>query len=239
MKLYLDFDGVIIDSAFEAFRVMMSAKNEIEHIFSDQKDFLYEKFRSIRPLVGPAWNYNYIYKILIDEEIIIIPQYPDKDDIEFENNFFQRRIESRQENIFNWINLHNKYNFTRFLVNIIETKRLETSSIKIITNKDAESVYHILRQTIPSMSRVKIISMTDFDYGYKKSYYFRDHLKENEKTLFIDDSENICNEVESLNISFLKTYNARWGYVENNRINTRVIEEDSFERILLNEMNSE
>ena len=239
MKLYLDFDGVLIDSSFEAFRVMMSAKNEIDHILSHQKDFLYERFRGIRPLVGPAWNYNYIYKMLNDDEKIIIPQYPDEKDIEFEKKFFQKRLEFRAENIFNWISLHQKYNFTKFLVTIIELKKIQTRNITILTNKDAGAVYHILRQMIPSMSRVKIISMTDFDYGYKKSDYFRDHLKENEKTLFIDDSENICHAVDNLKIYFLKTYNARWGYIENNLACKRVLENENFESILINEMNTE
>jgi hypothetical protein len=211
--LFLDFDGVLIDSAFEAFRVMLATKNMIESPLDSSLDDLYDSFKLLRPHVGPAWNYSYVFKSLKQNIPLQIPINPTAEDIKFEENFFNTRGSFKFSAPLDWIKLHRSYQFSNELSFLLERGSIKLNQIIILTHKDVGSVKALTRHYIPSLSNVVIISMTDFDYSLTKKDIIYTHLDDNLMNFFIDDNIDICSDTIRNNKSnMLKVFLADWGY---------------------------
>lgn len=89
LKLILDFDGVLFNSAFEAYSVCSRA---IAHVAGYRQDVDFEEFLTFRGVVTDAWQYNRLY----DERRLIqtadLPNVaPDDEDWNFAKRFFSAR----------------------------------------------------------------------------------------------------------------------------------------------------
>ena len=89
----LDFDGVLFDSAKEAFVIGCETFFGVDSNY-DNSRVNYKRFLLLRPLVDSAWQYRTVFNILTDDlndELMLIKgkqklkSYPQKKDREFEN----------------------------------------------------------------------------------------------------------------------------------------------------------
>ena len=69
-RLILDFDGVVCDSAFEAFRIMLVAAGNTDSPLDPTFDDIYKDFARLRPRVSPAWNYYYVAEEILRDNVI-------------------------------------------------------------------------------------------------------------------------------------------------------------------------
>lgn len=91
LKLVLDFDGVLFNSAFEAYSVCNRASAEARDY---RQDVGFEEFMAFRAVVTDAWQYNRLY----DERRLVEPAdlpgvVPDEADWAFAARFFAARAE--------------------------------------------------------------------------------------------------------------------------------------------------
>lgn len=209
MKVYLDFDGVFVDSAFEAFRIMLASAGEIDSPADNDKDFLYKKFYNYRPYVGPAWNYKCVLKTILNNTDFVIPNQLTNEIKQFEINFFETRKKFKETNYNKWILLHKCYPFAEIFRN-----KLSTSKYKFIflTNKNSDAVRDILRSMLPPLHNLDIISTTRYDSNMSKG----DILSSlgTEEFIFIDDIIRICEDVQTKHPNSM-VINANWGYSTN------------------------
>lgn len=89
LKLVLDFDGVLFNSAFEAYSVCNRA---VTGAANYRQEVSFEEFLTFRAVVTDAWQYNRLY----DERRLIEPidlhdVAPDEEDWSFSTRFFAAR----------------------------------------------------------------------------------------------------------------------------------------------------
>ena len=213
--VFLDFDGVIIDSIKECFLL----SKDIYYGFSDFKydNKEYKKiFCAFRGLVNPPFEYMVLHKTIecylknniLDFKLKFaeLKKGVNLDQkSKFEYLFFQLR-KYYQKNINNWLLLHQITNFGKTLQN----KNLE--NYFIVTTKNKESVRLLLNFFI-----IKIENIFDIkNYRLQGSKgkvisSFLDNSKYNQ-AIFIDDAVENLN---SVNDKRIKCYFADWGYGDN------------------------
>lgn len=89
VKFVLDFDGVLFNSAFEAYTV---ANHATEGQPECRQDITYEEFLSYRSVVTDAWQYNRLYSRDHALPASVIHEFkPDNSDWQFASAFFDAR----------------------------------------------------------------------------------------------------------------------------------------------------
>jgi hypothetical protein len=89
IKFVLDFDGVLFNSAFEAFTVA-NAATQGRPEFRD--DITYEEFLGFRAVVTDAWQYNRLYSREHGVPAAVLPGVqPEEIDWQFARDFFAAR----------------------------------------------------------------------------------------------------------------------------------------------------
>ncbi|CAM3246606.1 HAD family hydrolase [Sphingomonas antarctica] len=89
LKLVLDFDGVLFNSAFEAFSVCNAA---VAGDADNRQDVSFEEFLDFRGVVTDAWQYNRLYardRLIAREHLVEVT--PDEADWAFARRFFEAR----------------------------------------------------------------------------------------------------------------------------------------------------
>lgn len=190
-NVYLDFDGVICDSAREAFTVL----SRIGKLKKTEENYKY--FYQLRKKVGPAWNYYYVLRELKgkkkEEWIESI------DSKKFQKEFFKTRDEVSKEMGQKYFELSNFYKNYEILNNI--------ESIIILTNKNKIAVQELIdRSKLKNV--IDIISMPESGFNEKFEY-----LKIKKKCFFIDDHYGTIEKV-TRNCPNVTSYQAAWGYSE-------------------------
>jgi len=220
--VFLDFDGVLFDTVREAYLACLFAMEKIkraEEVNYDSGDFkIFEKYRY---LIGPAWNYFYLLKIIGEskEQNSInfrnkFLEYIDNADLqdykEFERKFFTARayLQKKHENF--WLKLNKPYNFLYKLD--IFFKRYPNKFF-IITTKDIATVIKLFKINSQSFNKENIYDKDKFEKFKTKSNIIKDIMKNKliKNAIFIDDSRfhlSNCGE-----LSGLKLIQPQWGYV--------------------------
>lgn len=89
IKFVLDFDGVLFNSAFEAYTV---ANKAVEGRSDARQDVTYEEFLAFRAVVTDAWQYNRLYSKAHALPASAIRKFqPEQMDWEFAREFFEAR----------------------------------------------------------------------------------------------------------------------------------------------------
>lgn len=195
-----DFDGVICDSAFEAFRIMLTTIGKINNPFSDKYDFKYNDFYKKRMAVGPAWNYYYVALELFDNKWE--PWIESEKTIKFSEDFFNCRRQA-QEKTQDWLLLNPLY---PGISNLLLGK-----DISILTNKNYEPVCQILDAN--KIQYDKVYSMQDNVY-FKSKVDFMNATFSDKKIKFIDDHLDIVSDVIGRAIFEVDARHATWGYTD-------------------------
>ncbi len=212
--VFLDFDGVIFDSAKEAYAIAMLTSQKIKTLEQlDLNSKHAKRFLSQRYLIGPAWNYYYLLDA-IDEDredrfIDNLPEEAGEKGKQFQAAFFATRQVIRNNFWGDWLKLNTLYDGSQEFIQLIN----DNPNIVIVTTKDCETVRALL--DINGLNRdVDIYDATTYEKFGCKSHFIDDYIKKNkiQRAIFVDDSAkhlSKCSWVENL-----QTEQALWGYVE-------------------------
>jgi CMP-N-acetylneuraminic acid synthetase/phosphoglycolate phosphatase-like HAD superfamily hydrolase len=211
--IFLDFDGVIVDSAKEAYAMAMLSTGKIKTL--SELDINHEhakRFLNQRCHIGPAWNYYYLLKSIDENKdnlfSQLLPNEAGKSGKKFQEQFFATRQVIRNHFWNEWLALNELYNGAEAIINLIN----QHNNIVIVTTKDAPSVKALLYKYGVEREVVIYDAKAYEDYGCK-SLFIDDYIKSNfiKNSLFIDDSNSHlekCKWVENLT-----TVQAKWGYL--------------------------
>lgn len=197
---FFDFDGVICDSSFEAFRILLFTSELIETPTSSKEDRKYNDFLKLRSKVGPAWNYYFVSKELIGMETV--PWVMDESALEYQNTFFTNRSNFMKSNYTKWIELHSIYQN-------IEVILKKINNVIILTNKPSSPVREILNHFKLINHCSEIISLPETNYTTKLDF-FRNQT--NISGTFIDDQLETVLDCSNYLNSEINCLHANWGY---------------------------
>jgi len=212
MKLVLDFDGVLYDTAYEAYLI---SKATYEKIYNLKCNIKYRDFLLFRHQVGPAWNYKYVLDSICkygDNGINYYINERDNADIFsyslFETEFFLERDKIKNENFNKWVALNKQFPFIKELVGL----DLNLDDVYIVSTKDKKSILDILSfygdLRVPAKN---IFGSTDYQKYQKKSTLIKSEILTKETLIFIDDLSEHLTGFE--NYPQVKTIYPSWGYI--------------------------
>lgn len=211
--VFLDFDGVIVDSAKEAYAMTMLTAGRIKTLSDlDLNSEHAERFLKQRCHIGPAWNYYYLLKSIEENKDLsfpeLLPNEAGKEGKKFQDQFFATRQVIINHFWDDWLDLNEIYNGSDVFIDLIN----QNNNIVIVTTKDAPSVKALLEKYGVSRE-IAIYDATYYEDFGCKSLFIDDFMKKNyiKSSLFIDDSLfhlDKCNWINNL-----KTMQAQWGYV--------------------------
>lgn len=212
--VFLDFDGVIVDSAKEAYAIAMLTTERVKRLNDIDFDSDHAvEFLKNRYLIGPAWNYYYLLKAIDDGQCDnfnnYLPEEAGKHAKTFQDKFFATRNVIRNNFWNEWLLLNSLYDGSQKLIELLN----ENSNIVILTTKDKGTVKALL-DLYGVKREVDIFDTESYEKFGCKSIFINEYIKtENiKRSLFVDDSmKHIkkCEWVNNLDIS-----HAKWGYVE-------------------------
>jgi len=211
--VFLDFDGVVFDSAKEAYAIAMLTTQRIKRLDELNLDSEHaRKFLSQRYLIGPAWNYYYLLKAIDDNQEhnfdSILPDEAGFEAKQFQNSFFATRQVIRNNFWDDWLTLNELYSGSEAFVDLIN----QNLNIVILTTKDSETVQALLDMS--GLKRhVDIFDSKSYEQFGCKSFFMDDYIKKNniKRALFVDDSKKHLD--KSNWVENLSSIQARWGYV--------------------------
>ena len=216
--IFLDFDGVLFDSAKESYLLARYVSDGISPFDEiDIKD--YAEYMKHRYLVANSWQYYYLMTLLRDESI--------KNSDEFEEKYIQlttnRNITS--DNAFDvkfqgmrktLINEH--YEFWRKLETpfpfFYKIKKLDnTENIFIVSTKNKEAIIRKCKEYDFNLVSDNIVGKETLKNYPSKQDFLQKFMNKNgiKDAVFVEDNENNLNLCK--NIKNLKLCLAGWGYV--------------------------
>jgi hypothetical protein len=134
LKIILDFDGVLFNTAFEAFSVC-NRTAERRDVYRQDVDF--EEFLEFRAYVTDAWQYRRLYdKSVFDRQFDRLPGVAsDADDWEFAERFFAARKEMMKDP--EWPKVMSPYDFF-FLLKPLMSAHAE--HFHVLSTRDTKSI---------------------------------------------------------------------------------------------------
>ena len=215
----LDFDGVLFDTAKEAYIVASKAYFgvSIEHSALDQCQ--YSKFLLLRPFVISPWQYLLVFD-LISENLdtkALLKKYRSKSvfkpttrDRDFEYKFNSIRGSMIFKNKSEWLELHEPYAFFQLIKPMLVKC---PQFFRIVSTKNKKFILELLfNQDIPWKDD-QVWGSDEFEEcGRSKAKMLNHHCKNSASILFIDDSYKHLSEVGCLNN--VEVISANWGYTE-------------------------
>lgn len=214
--IFLDFDGVIVDSAKEAYAMALLSTGRIKTLSElDVNSEHAKRFLNQRCHIGPAWNYYYLLKSIDENKDTLfsqlLPNEAGKEAKKFQEHFFATRQVIRNHFWNEWLALNELYKGSEAIIDLIN----QNTNIVIVTTKDAPTVKALLTK-YGAKREVAIYDAKAYEEYGCKSLFIDDYIKSNfiTNSLFIDDSNSHlekCKWVENL-----KTVQAKWGYLPKN-----------------------
>ena len=213
--LFLDFDGVIVDSIKECYKVSLESYYKEDSIKVDKQDYK-NLFYKYRYLAGPVYQFMSLHSLL---EKIASNNLSENDSIklfnkidsefsaelkkEYEHTFFQTR-KLYKNNMTEWLNMHELTEFGKFIQQVEDY-----TNYYIITTKDKDSVK--LLSDYFSISINNIFSKDDYNSYGSKGKIISDFINNSEydSVIFIDDS---VKHLDSVDDNRVKLFFADWGY---------------------------
>lgn len=158
LLILLDFDGVLFNSAYEAFQVCESLAENNKEL---RRKINLDEFMDFRRYVTDAWQFNRLYsKSLFIDDFTKLPSSAQlAQDRVFANNFFNQRKKIMQNK--DWVKLMSPFPFFYEIKKLID---LYPNSFKILSTRDEVSI----RQTLDffSLPQIDIFgkeSLSNFD----------------------------------------------------------------------------
>lgn len=211
MNIVLDFDGVLFDTAYEAYVVSCLAYQEV---CGTSIEIEYSQFLEYRYLVGPAWNYKYVIDFLshrsLENPKKLINNAEKEDFFTFENAFFSTRERLKKDNFFDWVALNKPFDFFFYM-----KKNLSIfENVYIVSTKDKESILDILYFNGFCISQDRVFGANDFnEYKTKGNLILSKVDNANDGIIFIDDMKKHLDSLLSIDSICLKIQPS-WGYID-------------------------
>ena len=211
--VFLDFDGVLFDSAAEAYAIAMLTSQKAKTLSEvDLESDHAKRFLAKRYLIGPAWNYYFLLAAIdkgIDDDFIsFLPDEPGDEGRDFQSAFFATRQVIRNNFWQEWLGFNLLYSGLDKLLQLIETQE----RIVILSTKDKVTIQALLE--VAGIKRDVLIfdSKTYSEFGCK-SNFIDAYMKEQgvKRALFIDDSAKYIDKAGW--VENLTCLQACWGYV--------------------------
>lgn len=224
----LDFDGVLFDTAKEAYIVANKAyfNNTVEQNVLNR----YSQFLLLRPFVVSAWQYLLVFD-LISEDLdnkALLEKYkqqsvfePTPRDRDFEYKFNNVRGDMANTSKNKWLDLHEPYTFFRLIRPILIKC---PQYFQIVSTKNKKFILELLFNQGIHWEGDRIWGRDKFEEcGHSKAEVLKSYADSNASILFIDDSHKHLNEVRLLNN--VEVMSADWGYTEINNVedNTEIV----------------
>jgi hypothetical protein len=225
--IFLDFDGVLFDTAMEAFIVGHKAYYGIDADHKELKNN-YRRFLLLRPFVVSAWQYLSVFKLLLEvsnDKLLIakgkkrLTLKPTRKDREFEIKFNYIRTELIKYDKDKWIHLHKPYKF----FTLIKPMMIQNSQqFQIISTKSSNFILELLLVYGVSFDKAHVWGKDEFDKSEQsKAKLLSKNTNIVKKSLFIDDSKKHIIEVNLL--KNIETILANWGYVEDSKVEDNTV----------------
>lgn len=203
IKFVLDFDGVLFNSAFEAYSVANLATAGRPEF---RQDITYEEFIAFRAVVTDAWHYNRLYSRQHALPATAIPgAEPEESDWAFAHQFFEARKTLMQDP--DWPKVMPPYDFF-FLIKPLLLKHAERFAI--LSTRNIQS----LRETLAfhGADVVKVFGQEDIRRLGSKLAVAKDQhwLDRNARlTVYVDDMNS---HLEPFEGQIHLPLHADWGY---------------------------
>ncbi|WP_197481473.1 hypothetical protein, partial [Oleiphilus sp. HI0086] len=175
--IFLDFDGVIVDSAKEAYAMAMLATKKSQKLSDvDLNSEHCRRFLEQRCHIGPAWNYYYLLKCLDEEKDVqfldMLPNEAGDEARVFQDRFFATRQVVRNHFWDEWLDLNHFYEGANGFIDLINNN----SNVVVVTTKDAETVSALLEK-YGVLRDVEIFDSRSYDQFGCKSLFMDDYIK--------------------------------------------------------------
>lgn len=203
MKIALDFDGVLFNSAYEAFAVANKARDFLPKNFSSTKDMIFSEFLELLPSIGNSSDYCRYF--------VSSPKakdYNDKQDpvvTQFVQSFYAARQELSSEP--NYIERYfPAFEFFHLIKPLLLT---QPKRFVILSTRDEQSILKAL-QCHGLQMEGRVYGQQHFkNHGESKRSVISAMLKNENLALFIDDNLFHVNELSDVADICLQ---ADWGY---------------------------
>lgn len=215
--IFLDFDGVLFDSAKEAYLLARTAYYGAD-IYAPVDDEEYLKYRTMRYLVSQSWQFFYIFGLinsntsnieLLERRYYELIKNPDIRRItEFDNKFVKARENLIKNDYEFWDNLDEPYDF---FFKVKELAKDPEYEFIILTNKKKLPVQNKLRRY--GINNIKLFTNEDLVSYNSKAEFIERYLKENaiESCYLVEDSVDNINTCKKF--PQIKPLLVNWGYV--------------------------
>ena len=213
--IFLDFDGVIVDSIEECYIVSFDTyfRNDSFQFDNDEYRKLFDEYRN---LVGPVHQFKSLHELIVqlitndnieNHPIELFNKIDNNQSSEsktkYEKIFFETR-RGYQQNKVQWLEMHKLTEFGKIL-----QKKDDYSNYFIITTKDKGSVKALCDYY--SININNIFCKDEFNLLGSKGKIISNFMNNStyESAIFVDDS---VKHLDSVNDDRVTTFFADWGY---------------------------
>ncbi len=219
--IFLDLDGVLFDTAKEAYCLCVLAMDRVRSLkevnFSSRHFKIFEEYRF---LINCAEDYYYLMKNIdgkIDRVIIDVREGFERlkrlalpEACEFERDFLDKRRYVKNNHYSYWVSLNAPY---VFLSKVRPLLKKDKDKFFVITTKDEETVRKLLEINGVEFLKKNIFGRKAFRKFGSKGEIIK-YIKNKHKmrrSIFVDDSKEHL--FSCADIRGLKLVHAGWGYV--------------------------
>jgi hypothetical protein len=203
LLILLDFDGVLFNSAYEAYKVCEAMVPVTDN---HRADVSFEEFMDFRSHLTDAWQFNRLYdkKKLIKDYAKLIEIEPDEQDWRFAKNFFAARADMMKHP--DWAKIMSPYDFFFQIRNIIQQ---HPNNFKILSTRNQESIKrtldYFLIPEIEIFGQEKIRECgSKFNVAMSQGWISNDYY-----TIYVDDMNS---HLEPFEHKADVCFHAGWGY---------------------------
>lgn len=224
----LDFDGVLFDTAREAYIIAHKCYyNDDGDTYTSKR---YVQFLLLRPFVVSPWQYLLVFDLIsenLTDQVILVKykqQYkfqPSNKDIDFEFKFNDIRNEMMNSAKINWLNLHQPYAFFRLIKPMLIKY---PQYFQIVSTKQPEYILELLNNHGVRWKAIQVWGRDVFeDCERSKAIILKRYIGNNTQVIFIDDNSKHLKELEGL--KNVEAISANWGYtgIDNAKDNTKIV----------------
>jgi hypothetical protein len=223
----LDFDGVLFDTAKEAFimanKAYFGTSSECDELEN------YEQFLLLRPFIVSAWQYLLVLDLIsenLEKEDLLLKYKqqsvfkPTVKDRNFEYKFNDVRNDMIYKDRNKWLDLHEPYPFFRQIKSMLIKC---PQYFQIVSTKNKKFILELLHNQGVYLKDSQVWGRDEFEeFGQSKAELLKCYSNTT-PILFIDDNCKHLNEAGLLNN--VETILANWGYTETNNVsdNTKLV----------------
>jgi hypothetical protein len=205
LLILLDFDGVLFNSAYEAYKVcqtLVSVSQEDNY----RTDVTFEEFMDFRSYLTDAWQFNRLYDktLLIKDFSKLVEVVPVDQDWHFATNFFAARATMMKDP--DWPKIMSPYDF---FFQIKETIQENLGTFRILSTRNIESIKRTLDYF--GVPDIEIFGQEHIrEYGSKiKVAEHQGWISDDFYTVYVDDMNS---HLEPFEKKADVTFHAGWGY---------------------------